>query len=74
MNNLREVNNDILKDQLDFREETFLYQLSNKDYKYSLNVDKFCVKIQHNISNNNKQFVQSQFDKLYNNFMMYLDY
>lgn len=74
MNNLRKVNNDILKNQLDFREETFLYQLSNKNYKYSLNVDKLCVKIQHNISNNNKQFVQSQFDKLYNNFMMYLDY
>lgn len=74
MNNLREVNDDILKDWLEFREETFLCQLSNKDYKYSLNFDKFCEKILRNISKDNKQFVQSQLDKLYDDFMMYLDY
>lgn len=74
MNNLREVNNDILKDWLEFREETFLCQLSDKDYKYSLNFDKFCEKILRNVSKDNKQFVQSQLDKLYDDFMMYLDY
>ena len=74
MNNLREVNDDILKDWLEFREDTFLCQLSNKDYKYSLNFDKFCEKILRNISKDNKQFVQSQLDKLYDDFMMYLDY
>ena len=50
MNNLREVNDDILKDWLEFREETFLCQLSDKDYKYSLNFDKFCEKILRNVS------------------------
>ena len=70
MNNLREVNDDILKDWLEFREETFLCQLSDKDYKYSLN----CEKILRNVSKDNKQFVQSQLDKLYDDFMMYLDY
>ncbi len=74
MNNLREVNDDILKDWLEFREDSFLCQLSNKDYKYSLNFDKFCEKILRNISKDNKQFVQSQLDKLYDDFMMYLDY
>lgn len=74
MNNLREVNDDILKDWLEFREETFLCQLSDKDYKYSLNFDKFCEKILRNVSKDNKQFVQSQLDKLYDDFMMYLDY
>ena len=74
MNNLREVNDNILKDWLEFREDTFLCQLSNKDYKYSLNFDKFCEKILRNISKDNKQFVQSQLDKLYDDFMMYLDY
>ena len=74
MNNLREVHDDILKDWLEFREDTFLCQLSNKDYKYSLNFDKFCEKILRNISKDNKQFVQSQLDKLYDDFMMYLDY
>ena len=74
MNNLREVNDDILKDWLDFREETLLCQLSDKDYKYSLNFDKFCEKILRNVSTDNKQFVQSQLDKLYDDFMKYLDY
>ena len=74
MNNLRKVNDDILKDWLEFREETFLCQLSDKDYKYSLNFDKFCEKILRNVSKDNKQFVQSQLDKLYDDFMMYLDY
>ena len=74
MNNFREVNDDILNDWLEFREETFLCQLSDKDYKYSLNFDKFCEKILRNVSKDNKQFVQSQLDKLYDDFMMYLDY
>ena len=74
MNNLREVNDDILNDWLEFREETFLCQLSDKDYKYSLNFDKFCEKILRNVSKDNKQFVHSQLDKLYDDFMMYLDY
>ncbi len=74
MNNLREVNDDILKDWLEFRKETLLCQLSDKDYKYSLNFDKFCEKILRNVSKDNKQFVQSQLDKLYDDFMMYLDY
>ena len=74
MNNLREFNDDILKDWLEFREETFLCQLSDKDYKYSLNFDKFCEKILRNVSKDNKQFVQSQLDKLYDDFMKYLDY
>lgn len=74
MNNLREVNDDILKDWLEFREETLLCQLSDRDYKYSLNFDKFYEKILRNVSKDNKQFVQSQLDKLYDDFMMYLDY
>ena len=74
MNNLREVNDYILKDWLEFREETLLCQLSDRDYKYSLNFDKFCEKILRNVSKDNKQFVQSQLDKLYDDFMMYLDY
>lgn len=74
MNNLREVNDDILKDWLEFREETFLCQLCDKNYTYSLNFDMFCEKILRNVSKDNKQFGQSQLDKLYDDFMMYLDY
>ena len=75
MINFREVNeDDILKEWLEFREETLLCQLSDEDYKHSLNFDKFCEKILRNFSNDNKQFVQSQLDKLYDDFMKYLDY
>ena len=75
MINFREVNeDDILKEWFDFREETLLCQLSDEDYKHSLNFDKFCEKILRNVSKNNKQFVQSQLDKLYDDFMKYLDY
>lgn len=42
MNNFREVNDDILRDWLEFREETWLCQLSDMDYKYSL-VRRFYV-------------------------------
>ena len=70
-----EVNeDDILKEWLEFREETLLCQLSDEDYKHSLNFDKFCEKILRNVSKDNKQFVQSQLDKLYDDFMKYLDY
>ena len=75
MVNFREVNdNDILKEWLEYREETLLCQLSDEDYKHSLNFDKFCEKILRNVSKDNKQFVQSQLDKLYDDFMKYLDY
>ena len=70
MVNFREVNeNDILKEWLLYREDTLLCQLSDEDYKHSLNFDKFCEKILHNVSKDNKQF-----DKLYDDFMRYLDY
>lgn len=75
MVNFREVNeDDILKEWLEYREETLLCQLSDEDYKHSLNFDRFCEKISRNVSKDNKQFVQSQLDKLYNDFMKYLDY
>lgn len=43
--NFREVNeDDILKEWLEYREETLLCQLSDEDYKHSLNfVRRFCV-------------------------------
>lgn len=60
MANFREVNeDDILKEWLDFREDTLLCQLSDEDYKHSLNFDKFCEKILRNVSKDNKQLLQS---------------
>ena len=66
MVNFREVNDDdILKDWLMFREDTLLCQLSDEDYKHGLNFDKFCERILRNVSKD---------DKLYDDFMRYLDY
>lgn len=75
MVNFREVNDDdILKDWLMVREDTLLCQLSDEDYKHSLNFDKFCERILRNVSKDSRQFVPSQLDKLYYYFMRYLDY
>ena len=75
MVNFREVNDDdILKEWLAFREDTLLCQLSDEDYKHGLNFDKFCERILRNVSKDNRLFVQSQLDKLYYDFMRYLDY
>ena len=71
MVNFREVNDDnILKEWLAFRED----QISDEDYKHGLNFDKFCERILRNVSKDNRLFVQSQLDKLYDDFMRYLDY
>ena len=75
MVNFREVNDDdILKEWLAFREDSLLCQLSDEDYKHGLNFDKFCERILHNVSKDNRLFVQSQLDKLYDDFLRYLDY
>lgn len=74
MVNFREVNDDILKDWLMFREDTLLCQFSDEDYKHGLNFDKFCERILCNVSKDNRLFVQSQLDKLYDDFMRYLNY
>lgn len=75
MLDFREVNDDdILKDWLMFREDTLICQLSDEDYKHGLNFDKFCERILRNVSKDSRQFVQSQLDKLYDDFMRYMDY
>ena len=75
MVNFREVNDDdILKEWLAFREDSLLCQLSDEDYKHGLNFDKFCERILRNVSKDSSQFVQSQLDMFYDDFMGYLDY
>ena len=45
MNNFREVNDDILKDWLDFREETLCCTLSAEDKKHFVYFDEFSDRI-----------------------------
>ena len=74
MSNLREVNDDILKDWLDFREETTFCEMSPQDKKYCICFDEISEKILKNVPKQNKKYVQKQLDELDKNFMDYLIY
>lgn len=74
MCNFREVNNDILKDWLEFREQENFCQSSPQDKKHYIYFEGLSANILKNVSKENKKYVQRQLDKLENNFMDYLDY
>ena len=74
MNNLREVNDDILKDWLEFREETLLCTLSAEDKKHFVYFDDISERILKNVPEQNKKYVKKQLDLLDENFMDYIDY
>ena len=74
MKNLREVNNDILKDWLEFREETLCCTLSAEDKKHFVYFDEISDKILNSIPKQNKDFVRKQLNILDNNFLDYLGY
>ena len=53
MNNLREVNDDILKDWLEFREETLYCTLSAEDKKHFVYFDEISERILKNVPEQN---------------------
>lgn len=71
MNNLREVNNDILKDWLNFREEDLCSLTCDEDRKHHIYFDEISERILKNVTKQNQKYVQKQLDK---NFMDYIDY
>ena len=74
MNNFREVNDDIIKEWLEFREETAFCNMTPQDKKYCINFDELAEKILNNVPKQNKKYVQKQLDQLDKNFMDYLCY
>ena len=74
MNNFREVNEYILKEWLEFREETAFCEMSPQDKKYCIYFEEISERILKNVPNNNKKYVQKQLDQLDKNFMDYLYY
>ena len=60
MNNLREVNDDILKDWLEFREETLFCTLSAEDKKHFVYFDEISERILKNVPEQNKKYVKKQ--------------
>ena len=74
MNNFREVNDDILREWLSYREETELGYLTQEDKKHNINFDEIIQNVLKNVPKQNKKYVQKQLDQLDKNFMDYLCY
>lgn len=74
MNNFREVNDDILRDWLSFREEMVLGTLTKEDRKHYIYFDEIAERILNSIPKQNRAFVQKQLSVLDDNFLDYLGY
>ena len=74
MVNFREVNDDILKDWLNCREQEVFDSLTEEDKKHFIYFDEISENILKNVPKENKKYVQKQLDKLDENFMDYLCY
>ena len=74
MNNFREVNDDILKEQILFREDELSSITCDEDRKHWVYFDEISEKILRNVPNKNKKYVQKQLEILDDNFLDYLGY
>lgn len=74
MSNLREVNDDILKGWLDFREDTIASLTSTEDKKHFICFEEISERILRNVPEQNKKYVEKQLSFLDENFMNYIDY
>lgn len=74
MNNFREVNDDILKDWLDFREEDLSTLSCDEDRKHFVYFDEISKRILKNVPEQNNKYVKKQLEQLDENFMDYISY
>ena len=74
MSNFREVNDDILKDWLLFREDELSSLTCEEDRKHWVYFDEISQKILNSIPKQNRAFVQKQLNQLDDNFLDYLGY
>ena len=74
MNNFREVNDDMLKDWLEFRDQTVLAYTTKEDKKHTIEFDEICEKILNSVPKQNRNFIQKQFNQLDDNLMDYISY
>ena len=74
MNNFREVNDDIIKEWLEFREENLLRYTTEEDRKHCIYFDEISADILKNVPKQNKKYVQKQLDKIDQNYMDYFCY
>lgn len=74
MNNFREVNDDILREWLSYREETELGYLTQEDRKHTINFDEIVENVLKNVPKQNQKYVKKQLDRLDKNFIDYICY
>jgi len=74
MKNLREVNDDILKDWLEFREDTISSLNNKEDMKHWIYFEEIADKILKSIPKQSRNYVEKQLDQLDNNFFNYKKY
>ena len=74
MNNFRNVNDDILKEWLNFREERYLAFINDEARKHTVKFDDFSEKILNNIPKQNRKFVEKQLNLLNSSFLDYIVY
>ena len=74
MNNLREVKDDLLKEWIEFREETALCEMTYQDKNYCIRFEEISERILKNVPEQNNKYVQKQLEELDKNYMEYLDY
>ena len=74
MSNFREVNDDILKEWFEFRDESLGRFTSEEDQKHSINFEDIAKNILRNVSEQNKKYVKKQLDLLDENYLDYIFY
>ena len=74
MVNFREVNDDILKEWLDYREQEVFASLTEEDKKHHIYFDEISERILKRVPNKDKKYVEKQLSFLDENFMDYIDY
>lgn len=74
MDNLREVNDDILKDWLNFRKEELCSLTCDEDRKHHIYFDEISERILKRVPKKDRKYVEKQLSFLDENFMDYIDY
>lgn len=74
MNNFRKINDDILKDWFEFRDEILGRTLDEEDKKHDILLDEIAERILKNVPEQNKKYVKKQIDLIDENFLDYICY
>ena len=74
MNNFRNVNDNILKEWLNSREETDLAFINDEDRKHTVKFDEISEKILNSVPKQNRKFVEKQLELLNSSFLDYIVY